>query len=102
MPFHRPIPESEARAKSSSGLKAYVEAEKLMQLAFVLPGAVLVGWLAGAWADKHFQQHWIMIAGIIFGCVSGLYYVIRFAMDAERRAIRADAEENQDQKDQEK
>ena len=61
-----------------------VQAEKLLQVALMLPCAAVVGWLIGAWADKHFHQTWISIAGIAFGAVSGLVYVIRMALLAER------------------
>jgi F0F1-type ATP synthase assembly protein I len=86
MPFNRPIPESKPPSKAASGLSAYVEAEKLMQIAFVLPSAVVIGWLAGWCADKLLHQSWIEIAGVIFGCVSGLTLMIRMAMDAEKRS----------------
>lgn len=84
MPFHRPIPNSGSRSKMSSGVEAIVEAEKLLQIALMLPCAALIGWLIGAWADKHFHQSWIAIAGVVFGAISGLVYVIRMALTAER------------------
>ena len=68
----------------SSGVEAVVQAEKLLQVALLLPCAAVVGWLIGAWADKHFHQSWMAIAGILFGAVSGLVYVIRMALTAER------------------
>jgi ATP synthase protein I len=68
----------------SSGVEAVVQAEKLLQIALMLPCAAVVGWLIGAWADKHFHQSWIAVAGIVFGAVSGLVYVIRMALTAER------------------
>jgi ATP synthase protein I len=68
----------------SSGVGAIVEAEKLLQIALMLPCAAVVGWLIGTWADKHFHQTWIAIAGIVFGAVSGLVYVIRMALTTER------------------
>jgi len=84
MPFHRPIPESKPSEISSSGIKAWVEAEKLMQIAILLPAAAFIGWLAGAWADSRLHQTWISIAGIVFGAISGLVYVIRMALAAEK------------------
>jgi F0F1-type ATP synthase assembly protein I len=68
----------------SGGVEAIVQAEKLLQVALMLPCAAVVGWLIGAWADKHFHQSWIAIAGIVFGAISGLVYVIRMALVAER------------------
>jgi F0F1-type ATP synthase assembly protein I len=68
----------------SSGVEAVVEAEKLLQIALVLPCAAVVGWIIGAWADKHFHQTWIAIVGIVFGAISGLVFVIRTVLKAER------------------
>jgi ATP synthase protein I len=93
MAFHRPIPESKLpRAKAKSGIASMVEAEKLMQIAFVLPSAVVIGWLLGAWADHQFHQKWMMLTGIGFGCVAGLFSVIRMAMEAEK-ATRGDGDD---------
>jgi F0F1-type ATP synthase assembly protein I len=86
MPFQNPAPENKTQGKTAGGFQSLVQAEKLMQIAFVLPSAMIIGWLVGAWADNKLHQSWITIVGVIFGCISGLYYVIRLAMDAEKRA----------------
>jgi F0F1-type ATP synthase assembly protein I len=86
MPFNRPIPESKPPAEGSSALRGYVEAEKLIQLAFVLPGAVVAGWGIGWWADSRLNQHWIAIAGIVFGSIAGLFYVIQTVVAAENKS----------------
>jgi hypothetical protein len=80
MPFNRPIPDSQPRRKTSAGLEGLVQAEKLMQIAILLPSSACIGWLAGAWADNRFHQSWIGIAGCIFGGISGLVYVVRLAL----------------------
>ena len=78
----------------SSGVQAVVEAEKLLQLALMLPCAAVIGWLIGAWADKHFHQSWISIAGVVFGAVAGLVYVIRMAINAERNTRNEPSSQN--------
>ena len=55
MPFHSPIPDDKPPSQGSSALRGYVEAEKLLQLAAVLPGAVAIGWVVGWWADNHWH-----------------------------------------------
>jgi hypothetical protein len=80
MPFNRPIPNDKPSPRMSSGIQTLVQAEKLMQIAILLPSAAFIGWLAGAWADSRLHQHWIGIAGIVVGGISGLVYVIRLAM----------------------
>jgi hypothetical protein len=80
MPFNRPIPDPTPRRKQSAGLDTLVQAEKLMQIAILLPSAAFVGWLFGAWADKAFHQSWIGLAGMVFGGISGIVYVVRLVM----------------------
>jgi ATP synthase protein I len=80
MPFHRAIPESKPPAKAAGGFASLVEAEKLMQIAFVLPSAVVIGWLLGWWADNHFHQSWIALAGIVLGSIAGMVSAIRMAV----------------------
>ncbi|HMD77490.1 MAG TPA: AtpZ/AtpI family protein [Terracidiphilus sp.] len=63
-----------------------MEAEKLMQIAILLPAAAFIGWLAGAWLDSRLHQSWIAIFGIVFGSISGLVGVVRMALTAERNS----------------
>jgi ATP synthase protein I len=84
MPFHRPLPDSDNRSKMSSGVSAIVQAEKGIQIALLIPSSVAICWIIGAWADKHFHQTWIAIAGIVFGAVSGLVYIFRMAIQSDR------------------
>lgn len=85
MSYERPIPDPEPRKKHSAVVDAIVQAERLMQIALVLPSSVFIGWFAGAWLDERFHQTWISLAGIVFGCVSGLVYVVRLALAAGNR-----------------
>lgn len=94
MPYTRPIPDRTPDGKPSGLFGAWVQAEKLMQIALVLPSAAFIGWLAGAWLDSRLHQSWINIAGIVFGSVSGLVYVVRLALAAGRNPeTNRDAEE---------
>ena len=94
MPFHRAIPDSKQPDKSRSGFGAYVEAEKLMQIAFVLPSAVFIGWLGGALADHLLHQKWVVIVGIILGSISGLVFVVQTAVAAEKNSRKEDTAQN--------
>ena len=85
MPFNRFNSAHKSRSGLSGGISGLVEAEKLMQVAFVLPMAVLIGWAGGWWLASIFHQKWIEIAGVLFGCVSGLFYVIQLAIAAEKK-----------------
>ena len=71
-----------------------VEAEKWMQVALVVPCAVGIGWLLGAWLDSRLHTAWISIAGVVFGGISGLVYVVRTAVAAERASRPGDKNGN--------
>ena len=86
MPFNRPIPDQKQPRRYPSALATLMEAEKMMQIAILLPSAAFIGWRIGAWADSSLHQHWIAVAGIIFGGVSGLVYVVRLAITAGAKA----------------
>jgi F0F1-type ATP synthase assembly protein I len=85
MPFNRPLPDSDLHSKRSSGIDAIVKAETGIQIALILPSSVVVCWLIGAWADKHFHQSWISIVGVVFGAISGLVYIIQYVVRADRQ-----------------
>ncbi|HZP06669.1 MAG TPA: AtpZ/AtpI family protein [Terracidiphilus sp.] len=88
MPFHRPIPDANPRGKRSGIVDAIVQAEKLIQIALVLPCAAFIGWLGGAWLDSRLHQSWIGLVGIVFGGASGLIYVIRLALTTDKDSNR--------------
>jgi F0F1-type ATP synthase assembly protein I len=96
MPFHRPIPQSKRRGKAGdtvprqqaedenaggvSLLGAWVQAEKMMQIALMLPSAAFIGWVIGYGLDRWLHQTWIAMIGIVVGILSGLVGAIRMAM----------------------
>src|SRR5436305_7807939 len=84
MPFNNPIPDDRRPQnqpkRDSGGLATLVQAEKLMQIAILLPSAAFIGWLAGTWLDKQFHQKWIAMVGVAFGGIAGLVYVVRLVL----------------------
>ncbi len=80
-PGSNPNPNAKS-AKDSGGVHTLVRAEKLTQIAFVLPCALLIGLGIGVLLDKWLHQHWIYIVGLIFGAVAGLVEAVRQAMRA--------------------
>jgi ATP synthase protein I len=54
----------------------------MVQIAFMLPCAGFIGWLAGAWLGKHLHQEWMPMAGILFGIIAGLIGAVRMAIAA--------------------
>jgi ATP synthase protein I len=82
MAYNKPIPSEGQKRRTSAGIAALVQAEKMIQIALLLPSSAFVGWLIGAWLDSKLHTTWITAAGIMFGGISGLVYVIRMAMAA--------------------
>lgn len=79
MAFQTPDPN---RKQDTGGLKTLVQAEKMIQIAIMLPAAVFIGYILGYWLDKTLHQTWISIVGLILGGAAGLISVIRMVMSA--------------------
>jgi F0F1-type ATP synthase assembly protein I len=58
----------------------WVQAGNISQLAFVLPAATVVGWLAGAGLDRWLHTTWLWMAGLLLGIVAGFVDLIRTAI----------------------
>lgn len=86
MPYTRPTSGNRPQGKATGALGALVQAEKMMQIALLLPSAAFIGWLIGGWLGEHLHQHWMAAAGIVFGGISGLVYVIQMALHAAKNA----------------
>lgn len=89
--YHRPIPERKPHGKAGADeppnggvgggmINAWVQAEKMMQIALMLPSAGFIGWLAGYGLDRWLHQTWIGMSGAIFGIIAGLVGAVRMAM----------------------
>ena len=64
--------------KGSGGkgaLGELVKAESMIQLAIALPAGCVIGWLIGAWLDRHFHQNWMGIVGILLGAAAGFMQI---------------------------
>jgi F0F1-type ATP synthase assembly protein I len=52
------------------------------EIGFILPAAVVVGYLIGLALDHWLHQHWIYLAGLIFGAIVGFVKMIRMALSS--------------------
>ena len=77
-------PEKNGKKPDDGGMGTMLRAEKLTQIAFVLPVSVFVGWILGAGLDKWLHQDWIYLAGIIFGAVAGFVQIFRLISTTEK------------------
>lgn len=77
------MPDSPNPPRSNSnkkpGLRDLVTAESMIQLALAIPAGCVIGWAAGAWLDRRYQQDWIAVAGIVLGAVAGFVQIYRTA-----------------------
>jgi ATP synthase protein I len=59
-----------------------VQADRLMQIALVLPIAVLIGWFFGSLLDRWLHQTWISVVGLVLGMIAGMIEAVRMALAA--------------------
>jgi F0F1-type ATP synthase assembly protein I len=70
-------PAKSSPPRQPGALSSLVEAEKMVQLALMIPSATVIGWLAGLGLDHLLHQHWIYIAGLLFGATAGFVQLFR-------------------------
>ena len=70
----------------------WVMVARYSEIGFMIPAAVIVGYLLGLGADHFLHTHWIYLFGIVFGAVAGFVSMIR-------RALQPSAEEDKKEKD---
>jgi ATP synthase protein I len=81
MPPDQPDRPSPAKSSSKDGaLQSLVRIESLIQLALLLPAAVVVGWALGLVLDRWLHQHWINILGLIAGAVAAFVQIFRVVL----------------------
>jgi len=85
MPFLSPNPSSKPEKPA---VHSIVQAERLIQIALVLPIAVLIGWFFGAMLDRWLHQTWITIVGIVMGMIAGMIEAVRMALAAGKTSKR--------------
>lgn len=92
MPYQRPSTDAKQTGKpggeesnagfgGNSGLiGAWIQAEKMIQIALLLPCAGFIGWIIGVGLDRWLHQTWISMASIVLGIVAGLVGAIEMAI----------------------
>lgn len=80
VPYHRPIPEKKSQSGNPGLFGAWVQAEKFIQIALLLPSSAFIGWVAGYGLDRWLHQTWMAMAGVVVGIISGLVGAIRMAI----------------------
>jgi F0F1-type ATP synthase assembly protein I len=76
--------------KQSGVLDGVVRAERLLQIAFILPASVLVGWLVGAGLDKWLHRTWLYLPGLLVGAIAGFIEIFRLVLSNEKAMEKED------------
>ena len=71
----------------------WVMVARYSEIGFMIPMAVVVGYLLGLAADYFLHTHWIYLLGIIFGAVAGFVSMIRRALQASKDEEKQDGED---------
>lgn len=80
---HRDLHPSSSKEQRQTA-STYRQIAKYSQIGFMLPAAVLVGWLIGAALDKWLGTTWLYLAGLVFGIVAGFVQLFRMLLSAEK------------------
>jgi F0F1-type ATP synthase assembly protein I len=56
------------------------------QMAMILPASAVVGLLLGAALDRWLKTKWLMVAGLLLGCVAGFVELIRGIIRATKES----------------
>jgi ATP synthase protein I len=59
------------------GSNALQQGLKYLHIAFVIPAAVIIGWLLGALVDWWLGTKWVYLLGLGLGIVAGFYDIFR-------------------------
>lgn len=78
------MPDQKKSNQPSHAVDGLIRAERMMQIAFILPAAVFIGWIAGVALDKWLHQDWIYIVGILLGAVAGFVEIFRLVLGQEK------------------
>jgi F0F1-type ATP synthase assembly protein I len=79
------MPESPKPPEQDSK-NAWRQYGRFSNLAFVLPGAVLMGLLIGVGLDHWFKTSWMTLAGLLLGSVAGFFELMRGAIKAGKES----------------
>jgi len=53
------------------------------EIGFIIPAAILLGYIVGKGLEHWLNKGWLVPAGVIFGVFAGFYSMIRLAMKSE-------------------
>jgi ATP synthase protein I len=60
----------------------WVVVARYSEIGFIIPAAIVVGYIVGALADHWLHTTWLSVAGLIFGAIAGFVQMVRLAMSS--------------------
>ena len=76
-----PDPELQKNGSKPSSLATLA---RYSEIGFIIPAAVIAGWVLGKLLDYWLGTTWIYIAGVIFGVIVGFIQLIRMVIRAQK------------------
>ena len=73
-------PDPSENQPKDRAIHSLVRVESLIQLGLLLPASLVIGWAIGLALDHWLNQHWMNIAGLIFGAIAGFVQTIRIVL----------------------
>ena len=58
----------------------WVTVAKYSEIGFIIPAAVVAGYIVGALLDRWLHTTWLSVTGLILGVISGFVQMVRMAM----------------------
>lgn len=60
----------------------WVTVARYSEIGFIIPAAIVVGYIFGALLDHWLHTTWLSVAGLIFGVVAGFVQMVRMAISS--------------------
>ncbi len=90
-------PSGPDRREKASGKSWSKDLGPFLTLGLQLAASVVVCFFLGRWLDGVFHtEPWLMLAGLLFGTVAGLYNFLKAAVTAGKKADREAADRKKD------
>jgi len=58
----------------------WVTVAKYSEIGFIIPAAIVAGYIVGALLDRWLHTTWLSVAGLTLGAISGFVQMVRMAM----------------------
>lgn len=72
------------RKEGNNETNPWVVVARYSEIGFIIPAAVLLGFIVGKLLDHFLHTTWIYLAGLIFGAIIGFVQMIRSAMQSTK------------------